>query len=102
MTGQLVRLGETQRAEVLMTIDGTATTALDGDTVLTAVLSKMRGLGQSDFAPTPRAGFCLMGACQDCWVWTAAGERLRACTTYVLPGMDIRTTQPEGTWPIRA
>jgi NADH dehydrogenase/NADH:ubiquinone oxidoreductase subunit G len=40
-----------------------------------------------------------MGACQDCWVWTADGERLRACTTVVEEGMHIITTQPEATWP---
>jgi len=87
---------------VRLTIDGAETVALAGDTVLTAVLSQVRGLGPSDFGLRPRAGSCLMGACQDCWVWTAAGERLRACTSYVAPGMDIRTGQPERTWPIRA
>src|SRR3954466_6632650 len=32
-----------------------------------------------------------MGACQDCRVWTADGERLRACTTVVGEGMHILT-----------
>jgi len=101
MTGKLVRLGETQRVEVPITIDGRAAAALDGDTVLTAVLVNGGSLGRRDFADLPRAGFCLMGACQDCWVWTPAGERLRACTTSVAAGMEIRTAQPEGTWPSR-
>jgi len=37
----------------------------------------------------------LMGACQDCWVQLADGERLRACATPVQPGMDLRT---DGGW----
>ena len=41
------------------------------------------------------AGFCLMGACQDCWVWLEDGRRVRACTTYVEPGLSIRTTWPD-------
>jgi D-hydroxyproline dehydrogenase subunit gamma len=32
-----------------------------------------------------------MGACQDCWVATADGASLRACTTYVEDGMAIVT-----------
>ena len=28
-----------------------------------------------------------MGACQDCWVQLESGERLRACTTPLVPGM---------------
>lgn len=101
LSGRLVRLGETDRAPVALTIDRRAATALAGDSVLTAVLTQAVRLGTSAFGGTARAGFCLMGACQDCWVWTADGTRLRACTTAVAPGMDIRTEQPEGTWPSR-
>ena len=32
-----------------------------------------------------------MGACQDCWVLTGDGERMRACTTVLEPGMNLRT-----------
>jgi predicted molibdopterin-dependent oxidoreductase YjgC len=39
----------------------------------------------------PRAGFCMMGACQDCWIATAEGERLRACSTFIAPGMALVT-----------
>jgi len=101
MTGRLVRLGEGLRAEVPLTVDGKAVTALDGDTVLTALMLQSDGLGASDFGERTRAGFCLMGACQDCWVWFADGARLRACSTSVAPGMAVCTSQPEGTWPTR-
>ena len=36
-----------------------------------------------------RAGFCLMGACQDCWVELADGRRVQACSTTVEPGMAV-------------
>ena len=43
-----------------------------------------------------------MGACQDCWMWTSTGERIRACTTMVTQGMSVLTIPPEATWPIPA
>jgi predicted molibdopterin-dependent oxidoreductase YjgC len=92
--GQLVRVAEQDRPRVAITIDGVAAEALAGDTVLTALLVNGRRLRDSDFGDGPRAGLCLMGACQDCWVWSATGERLRACTTYVTAGLAIRT-RPE-------
>jgi NADH dehydrogenase/NADH:ubiquinone oxidoreductase subunit G len=49
-----------------------------------------------------RSGFCLMGACQDCWVWTEDGERLRACTTVVREGLRVTTEPLEATWPNHA
>jgi predicted molibdopterin-dependent oxidoreductase YjgC len=33
----------------------------------------------------------MMGACQDCWVQTDSGERLRACSTFISAGMALRT-----------
>jgi NADH dehydrogenase/NADH:ubiquinone oxidoreductase subunit G len=95
---QLVRVAETERPRVAITIDGVAAEALEGDTVLTALLVHGRRLRDSDFGDGPRAGFCLMGACQDCWVWTADGERLRACTTPAESGMRILTNEPQGSW----
>ena len=93
----LRRLGEAHRAPVLFSIDGRPATALEGDTLLTALLLNAAALRQSEFGDGPRAGFCLMGACQDCWVWTEAGGRLRACGTPVEAGMRIVTR--EAPWP---
>jgi aerobic-type carbon monoxide dehydrogenase small subunit (CoxS/CutS family) len=98
MNGRFVRVGETARAKVELTINGVPVEALVGDTLLTAMLCSVRHVRQSEFGDEKRAGFCLMGACQDCWVWTADGERLRACTTVVEAGMHVVTTQPEAQW----
>ncbi|WP_297841156.1 2Fe-2S iron-sulfur cluster-binding protein, partial [Pseudomonas sp.] len=43
----------------------------------------------SDFSAEPRAGFCLMGACQDCWVRLGDGRRVRACSTLLEAGQTI-------------
>ena len=90
----LRRVAEKSRAPVHFTIDGQPATALQGDTVLTAILTQHAQLRRNEFSHEPRAGFCLMGACQDCWVMAASGERLRACTTFVTEGKDLTTGEP--------
>ena len=91
---RFVRLAETSRPVVAFEVDGAPASALEGDTLLTALLASGRRVRQSEFGGETRAGFCLMAACQDCWVWTAAGERLRACSTPVAAGMRILTIDP--------
>ncbi|MEI9416407.1 (2Fe-2S)-binding protein [Mesorhizobium sp. Cs1321R2N1] len=98
--GRIVRLAERDRAHVRFFLDGEMRHALAGDTVLTAMLASGHALRKSEFGSEPRAGFCLMGACQDCWIWQEEEEkpRLRACTTLVAEGLRLRTTPPES-WP---
>lgn len=91
MNPQFCRLTETQRAPLEFNVDGVSRHALLGDTILTAVLASGGHIRHSDFGGQPRAGFCLMGACQDCWMWLASGERVRACTTLIEPGMQLLT-----------
>ncbi|MFA0930585.1 (2Fe-2S)-binding protein [Pseudomonas syringae pv. tagetis] len=100
MNGRFVRLGERDRPVVSLLVDGAPIEALQGDTLMVALLTRKSTLRQSEFDPGRRAGFCLMGACQDCWVWTRSGERLRACSNEVRDGLDIVTTQPEAKWPL--
>ena len=90
----LRRVAETQRAPVSFTLDGRLVQALEGDTVLTAVLTQSAQLRRNEFSGEPRAGFCMMGACQDCWIATADGARLRACSTFVAPGMALLSEIP--------
>jgi predicted molibdopterin-dependent oxidoreductase YjgC len=98
MSQRFVRLAETNRVRVRIVIDGHIVEALAGDTLMVALLNNVRHLRESEFGDGKRAGFCLMGACQDCWVWTAGGERLRACTSVVEEGLHIVTKQAEATW----
>ncbi|WP_296741201.1 (2Fe-2S)-binding protein [Mesorhizobium sp.] len=96
--GRIVRLKELDRNPVHFFLDGKGFSALEGDTVLTAVLTAAPWLRLSDFGPEHRAGFCLMGACQDCWIWTEGGERLQACSTTVGEHMRLISAIPES-WP---
>ena len=83
------RLSETQRPALAFTLDGQPATGLLGDTLLTAILTCAEHLRSSDFSAERRAGFCLMGACQDCWVRLADGRRVRACSTLLEEGQTI-------------
>ncbi|HEY0293907.1 MAG TPA: (2Fe-2S)-binding protein [Bordetella sp.] len=87
----LKRVAETGRARVAFFIDGRPAEALAGDTVLTALLTQGERLRLSEFGGGPRAGFCMMGACQDCWVRQEDGARMRACSTFVQAGMRLLT-----------
>ncbi len=81
-------------ATIRFSIDGRAAEAKAGDTLLTAILLNGARLRKFEFGDGDRAGFCLMGACQDCWVRLADGGRLRACSTLVAEGMDVVTAGP--------
>ncbi|WP_422030536.1 (2Fe-2S)-binding protein [Roseovarius sp.] len=96
--GRLQRLAETERPALAFTFEGRALTGLEGDTVLTAILAASPYLREAEFGPERRAGFCLMGACQDCWLWQEGGPRLRACSTLLQEGMRLRAAPPDG-WP---
>lgn len=96
--GRFVRLAEAARPQVRFRFDGKELVALEGDTVLTAILMSVGALRPSDSGPEDRAGFCLMGACQDCWIWQENGPRLRACSTPIAPSMRLLSSSGEG-WP---
>ncbi|PUA17122.1 (2Fe-2S)-binding protein [Glaciimonas sp. PCH181] len=92
----LIRVAETERSPVAFWLDGEAVTGLSGDSVLTAVLTSGDRVRVSEFSGMPRAGFCLIGACQDCWMRTEDGAPLRACTTLIQPGMRLLTSGIRG------
>jgi aerobic-type carbon monoxide dehydrogenase small subunit (CoxS/CutS family) len=85
----LKRLAETDREVLSFILDGQAASGLQGDTLLTALLTAGDYLRGSDFSAEPRAGFCMMGACQDCWVRLGDGRRVRACSTLLEAGHSV-------------
>lgn len=89
----LHRIARTEHAGVAFTLNGVACEGRAGDTVLTAILCQAERLRSSEFSGAPRAGFCQMGACQDCWVQCEDGKRLRACSTPLTEGMRIITAR---------
>lgn len=90
-SGAFVRLAETARPAVAITVDGAPVASMRGDTLLTAM--RLAGLivRRSEFGDGARGGFCLMGVCQDCLVQVAGQGRVRACQTEVAPGMQVTT-----------
>ena len=88
----LPREGQTLR----FSIDGDQVQAFAGESLLVAVLALRPALRRLEFGGEPRAGFCLMGACQDCWVWVDE-TRKRACTTRVEHGMRVSLDGPSWT-----
>ena len=96
MSGLFVRLKPRSGPRIPFTIDGVAAEAAAGDLVLSAILLHRPALRRFEFGPEERAGFCLMGACQDCWVRLGDGRRLRACTTPLEPGMAFLTGTGDG------
>lgn len=92
---QFVRVAETNREAIQFYLNGVACTGLAGDSVLTAILTHQPCVRSTEFSQEPRAGFCLIGACQDCWVWHEDGSRLRACTTRLREGARLCTKAPQ-------
>ncbi len=90
------RLVETGREPISFTLDGQLLHALQGDTIMTAILTQQSQLRQTEFSASARAGFCLMGACQDCWIDSESGARYRSCSTLLVPGMRLRTLVESG------
>lgn len=89
MAGLFQRLVERRGAIVPFTIDGEPVEAREGDLLITAILLHRSSLRRFEFDEGRRAGFCLMAACQDCWVELADGRRLRACSALVEAGMAV-------------
>ena len=96
MSSRLVRAIVPSGPPVHIFVDGAEVAAYAGESVLVAVLAARDALRRHEFSDEPRAGFCLMGACQDCWMWLADHQRVRACTTVVADGMCILTSAPPG------
>jgi predicted molibdopterin-dependent oxidoreductase YjgC len=97
--GQLVRVRPRLGPTIRLTLDGAPIEAILGESVLTAVLTQGRMLRRLEFGGAPRAGFCLMGTCQDCWVWIGRDRRVRACTTPVAEGMAVATSAADELTP---
>lgn len=94
MTALLRRVRTPDAPTVSMTWNGQPIIAHQGDTILTALLLATDHVRHTLGEGAPRAGFCLMSACQDCWVQTSQGQRLRACSTPVQDGMALVDALP--------
>ena len=90
---RLVRAVVREGRRVSFSIDNRPASAIEGDSLLVAILVNEGpgALRRHEATGELRAGFCLMGACQDCWVRLGDGSRVRACTTPVREDMAVLT-----------
>jgi NADH dehydrogenase/NADH:ubiquinone oxidoreductase subunit G len=91
---QIHRVFPVTGATCVVVVDGIRVSARAGQSVLSVLLARDVSVRVHELSGEPRAGFCLMGACQDCWVWFGDARRGRACTTPVEDGMTIFTRPP--------
>jgi predicted molibdopterin-dependent oxidoreductase YjgC len=95
-SGQFHRRYRKDEKPLGFSLNGVAQIGRHGDTVLTAIMAVSSHVRQTEFTGENRAGFCLIGACQDCYVMTEEGQRLRACTTPLQEGMRFVTRMQGG------
>ncbi|MBV0891910.1 (2Fe-2S)-binding protein [Paracoccus sp. Z118] len=95
MNPPLFRSAVARQPDAIIYLDGIEMPARSGESLITALLAAGLMTGRSEFDGSPRCGFCLMGACQDCTLWAISGERLRACMTEVVDGMELCRLPPE-------
>lgn len=74
---------------VLIILEGRAVRAVEGETLVSALLTA----GVEGFQSNPKSGsargpFCLMGVCQDCRV-LVDGQMTLGCLTLVKPGLVV-------------
>lgn len=93
-SGILHRVAARKGAAVTIFLDGVAFHAQEGDSLLCAIATASEKLRVHEFDGKPRAGFCGMGVCQDCWIWVEGQQRVRACSTQVSDGLRLTTSQP--------
>jgi len=87
----LHRVARQNEVPIGFSLNGKPCEGRRGDTLLSAILTIDECLRPGDFSSEPRAGFCQMSACQDCWVTLTSGERVRACSTPLAEGMQVIT-----------
>lgn len=90
-SAQFHRLVERPGAQFDIVLDGRKVHVQPGDLLISVILLNQKAVRRFEFSDAWRAGFCLMAACQDCWVKLGDGQRVRACDTVVKPGMNLTT-----------
>jgi len=84
---------------VTFVFDGQELTALDGESVATALqahgIAVLRTMPETG---SPRSLFCGVGRCPDCMMTIDGVLNVRACLTTVRDGMVVETQHGLGTW----
>lgn len=85
------RLGDPATRPIAFSFDGTRITAVEGETVATALLAAGEVvLRTTPISGAPRGPYCMMGACYDCLVEIDGVPNRQACMVRVVDGMAVR------------
>ena len=86
---------------ICFTCDGQVIRAYEGETVAAALLAQgRRVLRTTSRESQPRGVFCNMGICFDCLVEIDGRPNRRACQSFVVEGMRVRTQCGVGQWEL--
>ena len=86
---------------ICFTCDGQVIRAYEGETVAAALLAQgRRVLRTTSRESQPRGVFCNMGICFDCLVEIDWRPNRRACQSFVVEGMRVRTQCGVGQWEL--
>lgn len=85
-----IETGVERPGPVTIAVDGDEVQAYPGESLAAALLASGRRAFRRTAAGDARGPFCNMGVCFECMV-EVDGRRVRACTTPVVAGMDVRT-----------
>ncbi len=95
------RLSERESRTVTIEFEGSPILAREGETVAAALLAA--GIHQMRTTPisgTPRAPYCMIGACFECLVEIDGAANRQACLVRVRDGMRVRrqrdASSPDG------
>lgn len=82
-------------APLTIEVDGEPLPARAGETIATAILANGRpALRWTRTRGRPRALYCGIGVCFDCLVIVEGRGTVRACQTFVAPGMRVSLPRP--------
>jgi predicted molibdopterin-dependent oxidoreductase YjgC len=98
VTDRDLRIPGVERGRALrITVDGTALSAHEGESIAAALLaSGRRSTRWTSRAAEPRGYFCGMGVCQDCLVTVDGVPNVRACVTAVRDGQRVHSQRGLG------
>ena len=86
------RLPDADATTIEVTIDGRGMHVRAGDTVAAALLSAgILASRVADVSGAPRAPYCMMGVCFECFVTIDGVGNRQGCLVPVAPGMRIET-----------
>ena len=90
---------EVRKKKVDLVYDGKPIQALEGDTILAALLaSGVKVTHYSNKSGQPRGLFCGIGRCTDCVMIVNGEPNVRTCVTLVEEGMRVETQFGRGKW----